>query len=153
MCTLGTPTIIRLTEITFKEALTQSLIREEIRVNLKTQTSTTADAASPGPLKNKREWKQWEEKITSYCASHMGAFGIPLSCVTKENDAPAADLNSYPDFVHKTVACAPLSGEYYNADRLTVFNMIVSFTTGQPSGDWVKDTLHYHDGRCSITAL
>jgi len=31
--------------------------------------------------------------------------------------------------------------------------MIVSFTTGQPSGDWIKDTLNYSDGRKSMSAL
>ena len=31
--------------------------------------------------------------------------------------------------------------------------MIVSFTVGQPSGDWIKDTLKYSDGRKSMNAL
>ena len=62
----ATPTIVGLSENKFKDTLTQSLIRDEVRVNLKSQTSTTADAASPGPLKNEREWKQWEEKFTNY---------------------------------------------------------------------------------------
>jgi len=39
-----------------------------------------------------------------------------------------------------------------NAD-LEVFNMIVSFTTGQPSGDWIKDTPKYLDGWKSMNAL
>ena len=34
-----------------------------------------------------------------------------------------------------------------------MFNLIVSFTTGQPSGDWIKSTLCYSDGRRSMTAL
>jgi len=39
------------------------------------------------------------------------------------------------------------------ADRITVFNMLVSFTTGQPSHDWIKSTLRFSDGRKSIKAL
>ena len=39
------------------------------------------------------------------------------------------------------------------ADRTSVFKMIVSFTTGQSSGDWIKSTLRYSDGRLSIEAL
>ena len=31
--------------------------------------------------------------------------------------------------------------------------MIVSFTVGQPFGDWIKDTLKYSDGRKSMNAL
>ena len=45
----------------------------------------------------------------------------------------------HPDFINKTVAFAPLEGEYYAADRMSVFNMVVSYTTGQPSVDWIKN--------------
>ena len=31
--------------------------------------------------------------------------------------------------------------------------MIVAFTTGQPSGDWIKNTLRFSDGRRSMKAL
>jgi hypothetical protein len=75
-----------------------------------------------------------------------------LSYVVRENDTPDRNLNN-PDFISKTVACAPLYGEHYDADKLTVFNFIVSFTTGQPSGDWVKDTLRYSNGQRSMKSL
>ena len=39
------------------------------------------------------------------------------------------------------------------ADRTSVFKMIVSFTTGQPSDDWIKYTLRYSDGRRLMEAL
>ena len=39
------------------------------------------------------------------------------------------------------------------ADRTSVFNMIVSFTTGQPSGDWIKSTLRYSDKSQSMEYL
>jgi hypothetical protein len=119
---------------------------------MKNNVSTSADAANPGPLKLEKEWKQWEEKFINYTRSHIGANGVPLSYVIRENKDPDMDTE-YPDFINKTIGCAPLTGEYYNADRLAVFNMIISFTTGQPSGDWVKDTIRYSDGRRSMTAL
>ena len=52
-----------------------------------------------------------------------------------------------------TTACAPLSGESYMAERVTVFNMLVSFTTGHPSQNWIKSTLRFCDGRRSMKAL
>ena len=97
-------------------------------------TKTSADAASLGPLENEKQWKHWEENFANYARSHIGASGVPLSYVICENDQPDT-IRNHPDFVTKTVACAPLTGEYYMADRTSVFNMIVSFTTGQPSGD------------------
>jgi len=39
-----------------------------------------------------------------------------------------------------------------NAD-LEVFNMTISFTIGQPLGDWIKDALKYSDGRKYTNAL
>jgi hypothetical protein len=83
---------------------------------------------------------------------HVGANGVPLSYVIRENENP--DYGTmHPDFVNQTITCTRLSGKFYAADRLSVFNHIVSFTTGQPSGDWVKDTLKYADGRRSMKAL
>jgi hypothetical protein len=150
------PTIKDETETTFKSQLLCALARANIRKNFKDNTSTEADATDPGPLKLEREWKQWEEKFVNYAGAHLGAHDIPLSYVIRENDAPNPDglsLLQYPDFMTMTVDCAPLTGEYYAADKLAVFKMLVSFTTGQPSGDWTKGTLRYADGRRSMKAL
>ena len=46
-----------------------------------------------------------------------------------------------------------MKGEFYEAYRMAVFNSLVSFTTDQPSGDWIKSTLKSHDGRKSMKAL
>ena len=46
-----------------------------------------------------------------------------------------------------------MTGEYYEADKLTVFNIILAFTTGQTSGEWMKSTHCYSDGRRSMKAL
>ena len=39
------------------------------------------------------------------------------------------------------------------ADRVTVFNMLVSSTTGHQSHDWNESTLRFCDGRRSMKAL
>ena len=148
----GTPTIVGLNATTFKAELSRALDRATIRKSLKDQSSAASTAASPGPLESERKWKSWEEKFVNYCRSQIGANGIPLSYVIRENDKPATE-EQYDDFTTKTIACAPLEGEFYEADRLTVFNFLVSFTTDQPSGDWIKSTLKYHNGRKSMKAL
>ena len=146
------PTIVGMDEYSFKNELQRSLAREKIRKSLIKQTSTAADAASPGPLEKEQQWKDWEEKFTNYTRAHLGAKGVPLSYVIRHNDNPDT-VTVHPDFLSKSIACAPLSGEDYEADRMTVFNFIVSFTTGYPSGDWVKNTLRFSDGRKSMAAL
>jgi hypothetical protein len=141
-----------LNEYTFKEQLERALARAEIRKTFDSKSSTASKAADPGPLKTEKQWKEWEEKFIHYARCHLGANGIQLSYIIRENNDP--DIDGYhPDFVSKTIACAPIKGEYYDADKLAVFNMVVSFTTEQPSGDWIKDTLKYADGRKSMKAL
>ena len=57
-----------------------------------------------------------------------------------ENKEP--DINGKtPEFLH------------YATDRMSVFNMVVSFTTDQPSGYWIKITMKDSDGRRSMEAL
>ena len=113
---------------------------------MENQTKTSAYAASLGQLDNEKEWKHWEEKFVNYTRSHIVANIVPLSYVIRENEEP--DINGeHPEFINKTGARAPLEGEYYAADRMYVFNIVVTFTTGHPSGDWVKTTMKHSDGR------
>lgn len=146
------PSIVGLESTSFKLALETSLSRAVIRKSLKNTSDTSAKAADPGELKSEKQWKEWEEKFTNFLGCLIGVTGIPLSYVIRENDNPDYD-GDHPNFVSKTIACAPLNGEFYLADRQTVFNLIISFTTGQPSGDWIKDTLRYNDGRRSMKKL
>ena len=98
--------------------------------------------SSPGPLVKESKWKEWEEKFVNHLCLHSSANGIPLSyaIIRANNDDPDTDdiCWSQTDFIRETVACAPLSGKFFDADKLTVYNLIILFTTGQPSGDWVK---------------
>ena len=91
-------------------------------------------------------------KFINYLRLHLGVNGICLAYVIRENDDPDHTGN-FPDFISECIACAPLNGPFYDADKLTVYNMIVSFTTGHASGDWIKKTARYADGRRSMQAL
>ena len=115
----ATPTIVGLNEHTFKSQLSRALDRSVIRKTLVDQTSTAASEASPGPLENERKWKQWEEKFTNYLSLHLGSNGVPLSYVIRTNDDPDTD-EEHSDFISNTIACAPHTGEFYAADKMTV---------------------------------
>jgi len=123
------PSIAGLSKESFKSQMDRAASRAIVRKNMEKQTKTSAEAASPGPLQKETQWNHWEEKFTNYAKAHIGARGVPLSYVIRDNDQPRPTI-TYPDFVAQTIACAPLSGEFYDADKITVSNMIVSFTTG-----------------------
>ena len=149
-----TPTVDNMNQQEFRDQLLRALARAEIRTNIKNGSSTASEAATPGPLESEKEWKQWEERFTNYAQAQLGSNGIPLSYIIRENDAPEnAPTEPFPDFISQTISCAPLSGEYFEADKRAVFNMLVSFTTGKPSADWIKTTLRYSNGRRSMAAL
>ena len=76
----------------------------------------------------------------------------PFSYIIREVAQPDEN-GTYPDFISKSIAYAPLSGEFSLVDTLQVFNMLISFTTDLPSSDWIKPTLRHNDGRRSMQAL
>ena len=146
------PSIIWLTKNVLKDQLQRVLARFDIPKALQDQMLTTDSAANPGLLKSKKEWKEWEEKFVNYAGAHLGVGGVPLSYIICKADLPVLNA-TYPDFVTMTIVYTPLAGEYYEADKLTVFNVIIAFTTGKPSGDWVKANHCYEDGYQSMKKL
>ena len=89
--------------------------------------------ASPGPLVSETKWNEWEPAFENYLSNIMGFNGVPLSYVIRDNPlvdrAPKA--GAHADFVEETIARTPLTGVASEADRSTVHQYIVSFTTGQ----------------------
>ena len=78
--------------------------------------------------------------------------GALLSYVVRENDNP--DRNGpHANFVEECIACAPLNGVGYDSDRSAVHQALVSFTSGQPSENWIKSINQYKDGRRSMKKL
>ena len=146
------PSIVGLNEESFLEALENAIERAQVRKSMKDASDTTTKAADPGPLKSEKEWKEWEEKFTNLLNCIMGVSGVPLSYVIRDDENPDHD-GDHPNFINETIACAPLGGEYYRADSLAVHNLIISYTTGQPSGDWIKDVIRHSNGRRSMKAL
>ena len=101
-----------------------------------------------------KEWIDLEENFNNYLSVFIGVNGVPLSYVIRGNEAPpAAGTRAYADFMDETIYCAPLTGTYYDADKQTVHQILVSFTTGNPSEDWIKSLFQYRDGRRSMKAL
>jgi hypothetical protein len=136
-----TPSIVGLNEGTFKEQLQRADTRNKICKALKSNDVPRNQSSHAGSLDKESKWKEWEEKFVNYLRLYQGANGIPLSYIICANDDPDTNgIWNQTDFIRETIACAPLSGEYFNTDKLTVYNLIISFTTGQPSGDWVKKT-------------
>ena len=55
----GLPSIVGLSEVTFKPQLDRASARADIMKSMANQTKSSADVASPGPLENEIQWKHW----------------------------------------------------------------------------------------------
>ena len=127
-----TPSTDGLDQVKFLAAITIAGQRSDVRKQLKDQSDEKAKVASPGPLISESKWTEWEPKFANYLSTLLGMHGIPLSYVIRDNDAPDS-VGPHTSFTEECIACAPLSGVAYEADRSRVHQSLVSFTTGQPS--------------------
>ena len=146
------PTTDGLDQATFLTAITVAGQRADVRKQMKDQQDEKAKVASPGPLISESKWTDWEPKFINYLSSLLGMNGIPLSYVIRENDQPDR-IGPHANFTEECIACAPLTGVAYDSDRSAFHQALVSFTTGQPSENWIKAINRHKDGRRSMTAL
>jgi Tfp pilus assembly protein PilO len=146
------PTISGLNQDDFMNQLEIAIERADYRSRASEQLSTRAKESDPGPLKSEKEWKDWEQKFSNYAGCHFGSAGVPLSYVIRKNDDPDPSAKGLK-FVARTIASAPLSGTAFEHDSLQVHEMLVNFTTGQPSHAWIKSVERFEDGRRSMKAL
>ena len=78
--------------------------------------------------------------------------GVPLSYILRENELPDR-VGPHADFIEEPIACTQLLGVSFEADRSTVHQYIVSFTSGQTSEDWIKPVKRHKTGRRTMQAL
>ena len=146
------PTIQNMTGREFQSQLDRASERAKVRKALVDQSETSSKEASPGELKSEKQWIEWETKFHNFLSCLIGVAGVPLSYVTREKEQPD-NGSTYDTFIEETIACAPLSGTFYDADKATVHQHVLSFTTGHPSEDWIKNVARHRDGRKDINAL
>ena len=77
---------------------------------------------------------------------------MPLNYIIRINDAPD-HTTVYQDFTDKCVACAPLTGPAFDADKRKVHQILVSFTQGELSEDWLKLFKHLKNGHINFIEL
>ena len=128
---LGDPTIVETNEVIFIKQFDTALYRAEIRKKLVDQYNTKAKEASLGPLESENKRKEWESKFINYLSTLIGVNGVPLSHVVQEKEIPDEN-GDLPNFIDKKTACAPLNGDYYEADCHTFHQELVKLKSRHP---------------------
>ena len=146
------PSIENMTAETFIQSLETSGLRAEVRKKMIEDSAASSKEATPGPLKSEQVWSEWLPKFTNYLSTILGIDGVPLSYVIRDNEEPDR-VGPFANFNEQCISQAPLSGVAYEADRSSVHQHLISFTTGQPSENWIKPVLRFRDGRKSMKVL
>ena len=122
------PNIDGLDQDRFLNQLVKASQRHKTRLAMKDVQELKAKEASPGPLKSEKQWNEWITALVNYLSTIVGQDRVPLSYVIREKADPDPDA-VYDDFTQECIACAPLEGNAFDADKILVHQSIVSFTT------------------------
>ena len=145
------PSIEDIDEDDFLQALSVADERLQVRTSASKKSDQLSREASPGKLDSERKWNTWESGLVNYLSTIPGSFGVPLSYVIRENEDP--DPDDQVDFTSKCIACAPLSGPHFEADKREVHQVILSLVQGESAEDWIRDVKRQNNGRVDFQCL
>jgi hypothetical protein len=135
----------------FLEELQTSIDREAIRVESTDSIEARSKAASPGRLKDERNWDKWEQGLILMLSILRGVNGVPLSYVIREEEHKAG--TTYNSFLDESIAKVSLHGPQFEADSRTVHQIIETLTSGENATHWLKELKSKNDGRKDMVAL
>ena len=75
-------------------------------------------------LKTEARWNEWEPAFEIFLSCAFGVDGVLLSYVIRALDA-SDRTTMFHDFADKCVACAPLHGPAFDADKRIVHQLMV----------------------------
>ena len=103
-------------------------------------------------LKNSAQWERWKVELKSTLSSIIGAKGVPLTYVIREDDAPKQDSSLTWD--EKFELSVTLVGPEFNIDRKTVHLIILrNVAEDSDAYTYIKPKIRQEDGRVDMEAL
>ena len=95
----------------FKKALSTAAQRASLHKVDTDQVDTISKAAHPGKLKDERKWPEWYPAFINYLSTIPGVYGVPLSYIVRENEAPDYARDFAGDFTEEIIACNRISSK------------------------------------------
>ena len=93
----------------------------------------TTNAVQPKDFTKKIKQSNWAQSFENYLRAIPGRTGVPLSYVTRKNDAANPDKNV--DFLDDYILNVPLSGANYLTDRRAVHTKLVAMVSTNPKAE------------------
>ena len=116
------------------------------------QVDTISMAADPGKLKDERKWPEWYPAFVNYLSTIPWVYGVPLSYIVHDNEAPDHEGDFVGDFTEEIITCAPLNG-LFRADARKVHQLLKNFLTAKSAEQWIWLLAPRGNGRDDILEL
>lgn len=140
------------TRADFLDEVKEATLRAKCRKEQKKIGSNLVATDFTTKLKSRQQWERWSLELKTTLSAIIGAKGIPLTYVTRDEAAP--DLDDHDSWEEKAIAGAPLEGLEYQQDRSTVHHIIIrNIAEDSDAYTYVKPRLRYEDGRRDVLAL
>lgn len=126
--------------------------RHDIREAQRDQSETVAKSAEPKKLKGEKDWYEWYASLLNYLSLLLGSNDVPLVYVLREVAIPVEGAE-YSTYEERVIARAPLSGDFFDADKQRVHHIVKSYTQGQSAEEWIRGLAHQKNGRADCASL
>ena len=137
----------------FRQALSTTAQHASLRKVDTDQVDTISKAANPGKLKDERKWLEWYPAFVNYLSTIPSVYGVPLSYIIRDNQAPDHTRDFAGDFTEEIIACAPLNGPKFRADAGKVNQLLKNFLTSESAEQWIRPLAPRGSGRNDILEL
>jgi hypothetical protein len=123
----------------------------EIEVTAKAGQTPTR----PDPLKTEKEWFKFWEKLKNYLGRVRGAAKLPLVYVVRDHDEVTDKIREreYDTHTRKICSIVLLSGQHYDVDNGSVWEIIKNLVIDGFGWSFVKQFDRTMDGRSAVKAL
>ena len=101
------------------------------------QVDTISKAADLGKLKDERKWPEWYPAFVNYLPTIHSVYGVPLSYVVRENEAPDHARDFVGDFTEEIIAYTPVDGPKFRVDAPKVPQLLNIFLTSESAEQWI----------------
>ena len=136
----------------FISAITEAGLRREFREKAKDAHDTQLKAASPGKLKDEKNWEDWLTGLQTTLTLIRGVTDVPLLYVIRDNEFPTPG-EVYHTFDEECIAKSPLSGSAFDADAQSVHLIIKTLVLGEIAEQWVQSGFKKKNGRDDLAKL
>ena len=117
------------------------------------QVHTISKAADLGKLKDERKWPERYPAFVNYLSTIPGVYGVSLSYVVRENEAPDHARDFAGDFTEEIIACAPMDGPMVRADARKVHQLLKNFPMAESAEQWIRPLAPRGNGRDDVLEM